>query len=115
MRLARVWSFCRLCQRAAAPLSKSNGSASATGSLLLETGDCALTGADRNINGSVNRIAPSTMAASFLDCDVMLLFSLSPLLFLTNGFLRSQRVLSTKMPKRFGIHRLLHYGYAYVF
>src|SRR5215469_12207126 len=64
-RLARVCSFCKLCQRAAAPRSKGRGSAATVGLCVSAPGDWAFAPSDQ-----VNRVSEDTHAVNRLSANV---------------------------------------------
>ncbi len=67
-----MWSFCRLCQSAAAPRSKGSGCAAELGFEVTAVGDCAITSSDRNGRGSVHPTATRIMGSILLGRDVIL-------------------------------------------
>src|SRR5205807_8015906 len=71
-RLVRVWSFCRLCQSAAAPRSKASGWAAGIGRELTALGDCALTESDRTRKGTAQPNTAKIRGSNLLDLDAIL-------------------------------------------
>src|SRR5579859_1053082 len=69
--LARVRSFCRLWESAAAPLSNESGCAAARGSELTPVGDWALIAPDRNRKSEAHATAAATTGSNLMVLDAI--------------------------------------------